>query len=179
MLTLSSTLLFTTSVQSSIIPFQPTTKQLIENKIDNGMVQDLRLSKLQKQYEEQKLENEKKAKEEIKEQKKNEPQWQEFILTFYTGLDEENFSGCGGRNCLNQPLERGMIANNSMPIGTKIFLDNDYGVRTVADKGSSRFNDSNRIDMYVSQRNGETKEQWKRRAESYGIRHIWGYVING
>ena len=148
MLTLSGTLLFTTSAQSSIIPFQPTTRQLIENKVDNnGMVQDLRLKKFMEQVEKDKAELEKKKAEEevkkqkekkIEEQKKNEPQWQTFIVSFYTGLDEENYDGCGGRNCLNQPLERGMIANNSLPMGTKIFLDNDYGVRTVQDREYSR-----------------------------------------
>ena len=91
MLTLSRTLLFTTSAQSSIIPFQPTTRQLIENKVDNnGMVQDIRLNNFMEQVKKDKIELEKKKaeeeairKKELEEQKKNEPQWQTFVLTYY------------------------------------------------------------------------------------------------
>ena len=145
---LSASLLFTfpTNAQTPLSAEQSIEKQVDNNKI--VQMQDIRLKTFLEQYEKTKAENEKKKAEEVKrqkekeleDQKKHEPQWQTFIVSFYTGLDEENFEGCGGRNCLNQPLERGMIANNSLPMGTKIFLDNDYGIRTVQDRCSSRFN---------------------------------------
>jgi hypothetical protein len=184
MLVSSISLLFTyPTVQT---PFHSLAEQSIEKQIDNnGMVQmqDIRLKTFLEQYEKTKEENiikkvkEIKKQKELEKQKNNESEWQTFIVSFYTGLDEENFEGCGGRNCLNQPLEKGMIANNSLPMGTKIFLDNDYGIRTVADKGSSRFNSENRIDLYVTRWDGETREQWKHRAESYGIKTIRGYIV--
>ena len=184
---LSTTLIFSTSGLSET-PFHALATEVVKDN-NIGMVQVDRFGlliepifeKLEKdkiEFEQKKAEEEQLTKQkELEEQKKNEPQWQEYIVSYYTGLDEENFEGCGGRNCLNKPLERGMIANNSLPLGTKIFLDNDYGTRTVQDRGSSRFNDSNRIDLYVERWSGESKEQWKKRAESYGIRHIRGYII--
>jgi 3D (Asp-Asp-Asp) domain-containing protein len=148
------------------------------------MVQDLRITKFMEQFEKQKLENEKKAEEErlkrqkeLDEQKKNEPQWQEFIVSFYTGLEEEN-SIHGNVDCKGRPLERGVIANNVLPLGTKIFLEKDYGIRVVSDKGGSNFNSSNHIDLYVARLDEETREQWKHRANSYGIRKIMGYIIS-
>lgn len=184
MVTLSGTLLFTVPT-SNLKPFQAT-EQSIEKQVDlNGVVQvnEMGLIKhpIQVQYEKKKLENEKKAEEErlkkeLEEQKKNEPEWQEFIVSFYTGLDEEN-SIHGAVNCRNLPLERGMVANNVLPYGTKIFLDNDYGIRTVADTGGNNFNSSNRIDLFVARRDGETEDQWKARAYSYGIQKVKGYII--
>jgi len=172
---------------STVTPF-PEAKQLIDSKINsNEMVLKtdkfgLLINPIQEQFEKDKIESDRIKAEKIKqdEQKNsilNNKEWQEFIVSYYTGLDEENFANCGGKNCLSQPLERGMIASNYYKMGTQIYLDNDYGVRTVADKGSSRFNSSNRIDLYVARLDVETKEQWRKRAESYGIRHVWGYII--
>lgn len=187
MLTLSSTLFFI--MPNTVKPFHNQAMQIAENKVNaNEMIQldrfGLLTNPIQEQFEKDKLELGKNKVEEeynqqkqLEEQNKNELQWQTFIVSYYTGLDEENYEGCGGRNCLNQPLERGMIANNSLPLGTQIFLDNDYGVRTVADKGSNRFNSENRIDLFVARYDGESKEQWKKRANSYGIQHIRGYII--
>lgn len=172
----------------SAITTTPPSVRIIETQIDNNVVNKNVLEikkhpifeKLEKdkiEFEQKKAEEERLRKEqELEEQKKNEPVWQEFIVSFYTGLDEEN-SIYGAVNCRHLPLERGMVANNVLPYGTKIYLDNDFGTRTVEDTGSKIFNDSNRIDLYVARNDGETKEQWRKRAESYGIRHIWGYII--
>ena len=68
--------------------------QIAEKRVDNNEmveIQDLRLKKFMEQVEKDKAKLEKKKAEEeakkqkeLEEQKKNEPQWQEFILTFYT-----------------------------------------------------------------------------------------------
>ena len=175
--------------QSTLTPFHNQAWQLIENKADNKEMVlktdklGLLINPVQEQFKKDKIELERKKVEELKLQKekviqehKKEPQWQEFIVTFYTGLDEEN-SKYGAVNCRKLPLERGMVANNVLPYGTKIYLDNDYGIRTVSDTGGKNFNSSNRIDLFVAKYDNETKEQWRKRAESYGIKHIKGYII--
>jgi len=178
---LSTSLLFTypTNVQA---PFHSLAEQSIEKQIDVEMVQDFKLKSFEIQFEKDKLELEKK---ESKEQKTNELknvkeddniEWQEFIVTFYTGLEEEN-SIHGNVDCKGRPLERGVIANNILPLGTKIFLEKDYGTRIVSDKGGSNFNSSNQIDMYVERWDGETREQWKKRANSYGVKKLRGYIV--
>lgn len=174
---LSTSLLFTYPNMQT--PFLPMATEVVKNSNDKEMVQDFRLKKLQIQFEKDREEIEKNKKQQIninKDNEENEPKWQEFIVSFYTGLDEEN-SKYGAVNCRKLPLERGMVANNILPYGTQIYLDNDYGIRTVEDTGSKIFNSSNRIDLYVARWDGETKEQWKRRAESYGIKKIQGYII--
>ena len=48
-------------------------------------------------------------------------QYQNFILTFYTSLDCEN--GYGAITCTGKKLRPGMVANNVLPLGTKIYLE--------------------------------------------------------
>jgi 3D (Asp-Asp-Asp) domain-containing protein len=158
--------------------------QIVERHVDNkvvqvdewGMIKHPLLIQFEKDKELKDKIKQRIEKEKLEEQKENQPEWQEFIVSFYTGLDEEN-SVYGAVNCKNLPLEKGMIANNILPYGAKIYLDNNFGTRVVADTGSKIFNDSNRIDLYVERHECETKEQWRKRAESYGIRHILGYII--
>jgi 3D (Asp-Asp-Asp) domain-containing protein len=176
------TLLFTIPTESSISPFQTTQVVVKDNE---GMVHKdrfgLLISPIQEQFEKYRIELDKNKNKdqntnELEKVKEDNIDWQEFIVTFYTGLDEEN-SKYGAVNCRRLPLEKGMVANNILPYGTKIYLENDYGVRTVSDTGGSNFNSSNRIDLFVARWNGETKEQWRKRAESYGIKKIKGYII--
>jgi 3D (Asp-Asp-Asp) domain-containing protein len=183
---LSITLLFTFPTESNISPFQ-TTQVVVKDT--EGMVHKdrfgLLINPIQEQFEKDKLELDKKKTEkerlrnqkELEEQKINEPQWQEFTVSFYTGLEEEN-SIHGNVDCKGKPLERGVIANNVLPLGTKIFLEKDYGLRIVSDKGGNNFNNSNHIDLYVTRLDGETREQWKKRANSYGVKKIRGYIVN-
>ena len=183
---LSTSLLFTypTNIQA---PFHSLAEQSIEKQIDNEMVHKNKLGllinpifeKLEKdkiEFEQKKTEELLRSQHELEEQKINEPKWQEFIVSFYTGLEEEN-SIHGNVDCKGRPLERGVIANNVLPLGTKIFLEKDYGIRTVSDKGGSNFNSSNHIDLYVARLDGETKEQWKHRANSYGVKRLKGYIV--
>lgn len=166
---------------STLTPFHNQAWQHIENKADKQeMVQidrfGLLINSIQEQIEKDRIEFEKQKAEKENESKEQNKEWQEFIVSFYTGLDEEN-SIYGAVNCRMKPLERGMVANNTLPYGTKIYLDNDYGIRTVADTGGVNFNTSNRIDMFVEKRDDENEHQWKKRSDSYGIRYIRGYII--
>lgn len=181
MVLLSSSLLFT-------IP--SVTKTPLANNIKeyanvNEIIQvdefGLIKSPFQVQYEKDKAERERIRAEKLKQAEQNiveenNKEWQTFVVTFYTGLDEEN-SIHGAVNCLSQPLERGMIASNVLKLGTKIYLERDYGERVVSDTGGGNFNTPNRIDLFVAQRDGENETQWKHRANSYGIQYIRGYII--
>jgi 3D (Asp-Asp-Asp) domain-containing protein len=183
MVTLSGTLLFTTPT-SNLKPFQ-TTEQSVEKQADiNGMVHknNLGLIKhpIETQFENKKLENEKKKAEEQKqkelEQKKNEPEWQEFILTFYSGLACEN-SPKGNITCTGKKLESDMIANNVYKLGTQIYLEG-YGQKVVADRGSNKhFGTSNRLDVYIEKEPNESESHYLKRVNSYGVKKVKGYVI--
>lgn len=179
MLTLSGTLLFTTSAQSSIMPFQPTTRQLIENKVDkNGMVQDYRLNKFMEQYEKDKKKTEEERIEKenkLKEQKINETQWQEFELTFYSSLNCEN--GYGAITSTGSKLFDGVVASNHYKINTKIKLQG-WGEVTVLDRGSDKyFNNDYRLDVYIPREPNESDSHYYSRVNKMGRVKVKGTII--
>ena len=129
-------------------------------------VERIKQEELERQRE-QEIENEK---------KKNEPEWQEFILTFYTSLESEN-SSAGPVTCQNKPLSRGGVANNVIPQNTQLYLDG-YGQVTVNDKGSDKyFSVGNRLDVFVERAPCENDSQYKKRVSSYGIQKVKGYIV--
>jgi len=183
---LSITLLLTTMPSNTLAPFQ--TMHIAEKSVDSKETINLHnsgLLKIQQMYEEQKEQKELKTKELVKElskngkveveTKSNEPEWQEFILTFYTALESEN-SKAGAITCRGRKLSRGMIASNVYKLDTQIYLE-EYGIRTVADRGGNNFNTSNRLDVFVARNYGESDAAYKKRAESYGVKHVKGYIV--
>lgn len=98
---------------------------------------------------------------------------QDFIFTYYTSLPSEN----GGYTvtCNGSPLVDGIVASNHYPQGTKLYI-NDR-VFTVADKGSSRFNSPNRLDVFVSKRNGESNGEYLQRVNNMGVTRHKGFVL--
>lgn len=100
----------------------------------------------------------------------------EFTLTFYTSLAEEN-SGYTGLNANGSLLEYGQVANNILPQGTIIKLE-DIGVFTVYDKGGDNFNTINRLDVFIPRNDGETDDVYKERVINLGIKKVKGYVLN-
>lgn len=139
-----------------------------------------------KDYERAKAENERKAKEEAerleqerlaKEKAKREAleaRKMEFVLTFYTDLDCEN--GWGAITCEGKPLRSGIVANNVIPLHTKIYLDG-YGEVEVADRGGSNFNSPHRLDVFVARWSGETDAQYKQRVLNMGRQTVKGYYV--
>ena len=98
----------------------------------------------------------------------------EFKVTAYSSLPEEN----GGYTitCNGEPLEGNILANNTIPQRTKVILD---GVEyEIADKGSSRFNKRNRIDMLIDRLPNESDDEYRKRVSDFGVQYIKGYVIN-
>ena len=97
----------------------------------------------------------------------------EFKLTAYSSLPEEN----GGYNvtCKGEPLEGNIVANNTLPQGTKVILEGIEYV--VADRGSKRFDNPYRLDILIERNEGETDDEYRKRVSDYGVKHIKGYII--
>lgn len=99
----------------------------------------------------------------------------DITLTFYSSLAEEN-GGFNGINCSGKKLAPGMVANNILPQGTKIYTK-EYGTLTVADKGGSNFDTVNRLDVYVPRNPGESDESYKKRVTNMGKVKVRGYIV--
>lgn len=97
-----------------------------------------------------------------------------FYLSFYTDLPEEN----GGYNttATGAPLAYGVVASNYWPLYTKIYLDG-YGTMTVLDRGGSDFNSSQRLDILIPRKSGESNAQYKRRVLILGRTSTTGYIV--
>lgn len=96
-----------------------------------------------------------------------------FKATAYSSLPEEN----GGYNvtCNGEPLEGNIVANNTLPQYSKVMLGDE--MYTVADRGSSRFNNPTRLDVLIERKSGESIEEYRKRVSDYGVRYIEGYII--
>lgn len=190
---LSFFFLFNTYNIGAIIPFHDLATKVVENntiemvhknnmetmeKVSNLKIEKLKQKEMEKENQlkkqgelEKQLQTEK-----VEEEKKNTPEFKEFILTFYTSLESEN-SSAGPVTCQNKPLTPGGVANNVIPQNTKIYLEG-YGQVTVNDKGSDKhFGVDNRLDVYIPRKPGESDIQYSRRVNSYGIQKVQGYII--
>lgn len=136
----------------------------------------LKQKELEKESQIKKQEEAQIQKQKSEEEKKNTPEYKEFILTFYTSLESEN-SSAGAVTCQNKPLVAGGVANNVIPQNTKIYLEG-YGQVTVNDKGSDKyFGTDNRLDVYIPREPGESDSQYFKRVNNYGIQKVQGYII--
>ena len=99
--------------------------------------------------------------------------WKSFTLTFYTDLPSEN----GGYTitATGEKLRSGMVASNYHAIGTEIHLSG-WGTYTVKDRGGSNFNSSNRLDVFIPRKNGESNATYLNRVNKMGIKTVKGYV---
>ena len=96
-----------------------------------------------------------------------------FKTTYYSSLPSEN----GGYTvtCNGKPLEGKIVANNKLPQGTKLLLNGQ--VYEVADRGSSRFDNPNRLDVLVERHPGENDDEYLDRVNEKGVDHIEGYIL--
>lgn len=97
-----------------------------------------------------------------------------FTLTFYTELNCEN--GYGPITCRGESLKPGMVANNVLPLDTKIQL-NGIGNVVVSDRGGSSFNNSTRLDVFVPRKSGESDKNYYRRVNNLGIINVKGTIL--
>lgn len=174
---LSIIFLFNSYNISTITPFNALATEVVTDKIiENTPMDKINLVKnpIQVQYEKDKQEELEKKKQVIEEN--NEPETKCFILTFYSSLRSEN-SSAGPVTCQNKPLTPGGVANNVIPLNTKIYLEG-YGQVIVNDKGSHKhFDVDNRLDVFVQREPGESDRQYLHRVNSYGIQKVEGYII--
>ncbi|SFC50024.1 3D domain-containing protein [Clostridium uliginosum] len=172
---LSFIFLFSTYNISIITPFKALTTDVVEDKSIEMIHKDktdLNGNPTEMQYE--KMKQKELAKE--KDEKTNEPEWKEFILTFYTSLESEN-SSAGAVTCQNKPLSRGGVANNVIPQNTNIYLEG-YGQVIVNDKGSNKyFGVDNRLDVFIEREPGESNKHYSQRISSYGVQKVQGYIV--
>lgn len=100
----------------------------------------------------------------------------EFTVTYYTSMPNENSLLYGSVNCIGEPLgSEMMIASNYYPLYTKINLDG-YGELEVRDRGSSRFDCDNRIDLYIPILEGENSNTYYKRVQSMGVDKVIGFI---
>lgn len=99
-----------------------------------------------------------------------------FHLSFYSDLNCEN--GYGNLTASGKILRDGMVANNFLPFGTKIFLEG-HGMKTVEDRGSKKyFNTIQKLDVLVPRYGGESEGAYYRRVNNMGRKSVTGYLFS-
>ena len=162
---------------STLIPSHALATEVVENNsIEIVLKDNLKLIENSILVQDEKFKEKELEKDIQTEQKKNEPELKEFILTFYTSLESEN-SSAGAVTCQNKPLSPGGVANNVIPQNTKIILEN-YGEVIVNDKGSDKYlGVDNRLDVFIQREPGESDSDYSHRVNSYGVQKVHGYII--
>lgn len=181
MVLLSSSLLFTIPTATKTPLANNIKEDANVNKILKTDKYGLLINPIQEQFEKHKLELEKKKAEEnkqLEEQKKNKPQWQEFELTFYSSLPEEN-NGIGTKSvtCTGGKLYDGLVASNYYKLNTQIQLEG-WGTVTVGDRGSNKyFNNDYRLDVYIPKEHGESDSHYFSRVNKMGRIKVKGTIL--
>ncbi len=99
-----------------------------------------------------------------------------FKVTFYTDLPTSEDQSTR-LTSTGSALQFGMIASNSLDIGTKVLLEG-HGVFTVNDSGLDGLgNSDNEIAIFVPQKSDESSDDYKKRVEGYNEQTIKGKVI--
>ena len=140
------------------------------NKNLDGKAKDFKKAKKELETKQKQIEELEKEKEKLK---KNLGRAQDFVLTFYTSLPEEN----GGYTvtCQGKKLKNGMVASNVYPLGTKIRINGK--IFTVSDRGGKNFNHSNRLDVLVEKNSGESNSEYLKRVNNLGKVKVTGYIL--
>ena len=97
-------------------------------------------------------------------------------LSFYTDLDCENYQGCNGKTASGVRLYDGVVANNSMEFGTKIYFKG-YGEYEVLDRGGAGLDSWVNFDMYIPRNYGESDENYFRRINNLGVKNVDAWII--
>lgn len=98
-------------------------------------------------------------------------------LSFYSDLNCEN--GYGNLTATGEILSPGMVANNQLPFGTKVYMEKGYGMKTVKDRGSHRyFGNVTKFDVFVPRKSGESDGAYYRRVNNMGRVNVTGYIFD-
>lgn len=98
-----------------------------------------------------------------------------MTLTFYGDFAHEN-GGYAGIDAQGNKLIAGTVASNVYSFGTKFSMNGK--VFTVRDRGGSNFNSSNRLDVFVPRRQGESNSAYAKRISNYGRKTVTMYKLN-
>ncbi len=100
-----------------------------------------------------------------------------FKLSFYTTLPEENGGYANMANGKPIAGAYNVVASNYYPLGTKIYLEG-FGTMVVSDRGGSAFNSSDRLDVLIQRREGESVANYKARVRKLGRQQISGKIVD-
>lgn len=97
-----------------------------------------------------------------------------FYLSFYSSLPSMNGGYTGTAS--GAPLEYGVVASNVYPFYTRIYLEG-WGIMTVLDRGGSHFDSSDRLDIFIPRKAGESDSAYISRLMALGRQTAQGYII--
>lgn len=92
-----------------------------------------------------------------------------MTLTFYGDFAHEN-GGYTGIDAQGNKLVAGTVASNVYSFGTKFELNGQ--IFTVRDRGGRNFNSSNRLDVFVPRKSGESNSAYAKRIREYGRKTV-------
>ena len=98
-----------------------------------------------------------------------------MTLTFYGDFAHEN-GGYTGIDAQGNKLVAGTVASNVYSFGTKFELNGQ--VFTVRDRGGKNFNSSNRLDVFVPRKSGESNSAYAKRIRNYGRKTVTMYKLS-
>ena len=97
-------------------------------------------------------------------------------VSYYTDLSIEN-SKFGNVTATGKELKQGMIANNRLKFGTKIYIEGE-GMKTVEDRGSNKyFSKVSACDVFVPKISGESSSEYYKRVNQKGRCYKQAYII--
>lgn len=97
-----------------------------------------------------------------------------MTLTFYGDFAHEN-GGYAGIDAQGNKLVAGTVASNVYSFGTKFELNGQ--IFTVRDRGGKNFNSSNRLDVFVPRKSGESNSAYAKRIREYGRKTVTMYKL--
>lgn len=98
-----------------------------------------------------------------------------ITLTFYGDFAHEN-GGYTGIDAQGNKLVAGTVASNTYSFGTKFEFNGQ--VFTVRDRGGKNFNSSNRLDVFVPRKSGESNSAYAKRIRNYGRKTVTMYKLS-
>ena len=96
----------------------------------------------------------------------------QMTLTFYGDFAHEN-GGYAGIDAQGNKLVAGTVASNVYSFGTQFHFNGQ--VYTVRDRGGRNFNSSNRLDVFVPRKSGESDSAYAKRIKQYGRKTVTMY----
>lgn len=95
-----------------------------------------------------------------------------ITMTFYGDFASEN-GGYEGIDASGNKLKLGTVASNYYPMGTQFEFNGQ--IFTVSDRGGSKLNSPNKLDVFVPRLKNESNSEYRKRLLQYGVRKVTMY----